>query len=73
MTQFAVQLRQGEAIVKENVIRPVRLIDKNNETKNVAFDIKMCKKPFDNICIRFSNPNSDKTVLIDDIKIETHD
>ena len=73
MTQFAVQFRQGETIVKENVIRPIRLIDKNNETKNVAFDIKMCKKPFDNICIRFGNPNSEKTVFIDDVKVETHD
>ena len=69
MMQFIVRFRQGDKIVKERMIRLQRHVD-GNELKSVFFDTRLPAKSFDRATVFFWNPGSDKTVRVDDLKVE---
>ena len=69
MMQFVIRFRQGDKIVKERMIRLQRHVD-GNETKAIFFDTRLPAKAFDRATIFFWNPGSDKTVRVDDLKVE---
>jgi hypothetical protein len=72
MTQFVVRFKNGGEIVKQNIIRLQRHVD-GSEPKTLFFDIRLPKTDFDAMEIVFWNADSDKTVRIDDLKVETFD
>lgn len=69
MMQFIVRFRQGDKIVKERMIRLQRHVD-GSETKAIFFDTRLPAKSFDRATVFFWNPGSDKTVRVDDLKVE---
>lgn len=73
MTQFVVRFMDGEKKVKEKMIRLQRLIEQG-QRKELYIDVKLPQnKPFDRVVVQFWNADSDKTVLIDDLKVEVFD
>lgn len=71
MTQFVVRFYQGEKIVKERMIRLQRHVD-GNEVKTIFFDTEFPSKSFDRAVVLFWNSGSDKTVRLDDLKVEIY-
>lgn len=70
MTQFVLRYSNGGKPVKENMIRVFRLLD-NGQTRRITFDSKIPKKAFDKIQVFFWNANGAKTLLIDDLTVES--
>jgi hypothetical protein len=75
MPQFVVRLIDknkggNDKIVKENMIRVARLLD-DNETRDIAIDIKLPDRHYDSVSIWFWNADSDKELIVDDIKAWT--
>jgi len=78
MTQFVVRFYNGDKIVKERMIRLQRHVD-GSEVKTVFFDTKvpftsgligMSPPNCDRAVVLFWNSGSDKTVRLDDLKVE---
>ncbi|GAB4489989.1 MAG: hypothetical protein OHK0019_08320 [Saprospiraceae bacterium] len=69
MTQFVVRFYDGDKIVKESMIRLQRHVD-GSEVKPIFFDTKIPEKPFDRAVVLFWNAGSDKTIRLDDLKVE---
>jgi len=69
MTQFIVRFRQGDKIVKERSIRLQRHVD-GSEPKAIFFDTRLPEQSFDRATVFFWNPGSDKTVWVDDLRVE---
>jgi hypothetical protein len=69
MTQFIVRFRQGDKVVKENMIRLQRHVD-GSEVKSIFFDTKIPNVPFDKVSLILWNGSGGKTVRIDDLKVE---
>ncbi|MCW5922400.1 MAG: hypothetical protein KIS77_08655 [Saprospiraceae bacterium] len=69
MTQFVVRFYDGDKIVKERMTRLQRHVD-GSEVKTIFFDTKIPGKPFDRAVVLFWNSGSDKTVRLDDLKVE---
>lgn len=69
MTQFVVRFYDGDKIVKERMIRLQRHVD-GSESKPIFFDTKIPDKPFNRTIVLFWNADSDKTVRLDDLKVE---
>jgi hypothetical protein len=71
MAQFVVRLvdksKPGDSIVKENMIRVYRLLD-GGETKNISLDMKLPPGHYDAVNILFWNGDSDKELIITDLK-----
>lgn len=70
MSQFIVKFRQGDKIIKERMIRLQRHVD-GGEVKTLFFDTKIPTQPFDRVTMLLWNCGSNKTVRIDDLKVET--
>ena len=68
MAQFIVRFTHQGKIVKEKFIRPARLMN-DNETKPLFFDVKIPETTFDSVSIHFWNTKSNKSLLIDDLKV----
>jgi len=68
MPQFIVRFYKGNDIVKERLIRISRFIE-TGKTKNIYIDVKIPKENFDSIGILFLNSDSQKQVLIDNLKV----
>lgn len=68
MTQFIVRFKSGDSIVKERMIRLQRHVD-GGEVKTVFFDTKL-PAGFDKMEVLFWNAGGDKTVLLDDLRVE---
>ncbi len=71
MTQFIVKFYTGEKTVKENMIRLQRHLN-DNEQKELFFDIKKPKEPFDKVGVQFWNAGGDKEVFFHHLKLETY-
>lgn len=54
------------------MIRLQRHVDAG-EMKSIFFDTKIPTQPFDRVTLLFWNSGSDKTLRIDDLKVETFD
>ncbi len=69
MTQFIVRFKSNGNIVKERMIRLQRHVD-GSEVKTVFFDTKLPPGHFDNMEVLFWNADGDKTILLDDLRVE---
>ncbi len=69
MTQFAVRFRNGDKMVKECVVRLQRHVD-GGELKTLFFDTRIPEQPFDRATVMLWNAGSDKTVRLDDLRVE---
>jgi hypothetical protein len=72
MTQFIIVLKKGEQVVKGFLIRTQRIMNEG-ETKRIWLDAKVSRYDFDKIIVSIWNGGSEKTVLIDDLEVETFD
>lgn len=68
--QFIIQFKEGEEIVKTKFIRVPRIMN-SYEVKNLWFDVKIPPVDFNNIQIFLWNAGSDKSVFMDNIKVES--
>ena len=69
MTQFVVRFKNGETTVRERMIRLQRHVD-GNESKSFFFDTKFPREDVDQVEVLFWNADSDKTIRLDDLKVE---
>jgi hypothetical protein len=72
MTQFIIVLKKGNQDVKGFFMRPQRIMNEG-ETKRIWLDAKVSRYDFDTIIVSIWNGGSDKTVVIDDLELETFD
>ena len=72
MTQFVIRFKRSDNIIKERVIRLQRHVD-GGEVKTVYFDTQLPGAGFDKMEVLFWNAGGDKTVRLDDLKVETFD
>ena len=70
MTQFIIEFKKGNDVVRTNMVRPHRLIG-DNETRTIWLDAKVPNKDFDSVVIRFWNADGDKKMLIDNLSVQT--
>jgi len=72
MTQFILRFKNKDRIVKERMIRLHRFLWENNE-RNVYFDIRQPAEDFEKVSIDFWNAESDKEIIIRNLKAEAFD
>ncbi len=72
MTQFILRFKNKDNIVKERMIRLHRFLWENNE-RNIYFDIRQPAEDFDKVSIEFWNAESDKEIIIRNLKAEVFD
>lgn len=70
MTQFMLRFYKGEKIIKDRMIRLQRHVG-NTEVKTVWFDTRLPKQDFDRAVVLFWNAEGDKTIRLDDLRIES--
>jgi hypothetical protein len=70
MTQFIVEFKKGNDVVRSNMVRPHRLMG-DNETRTIWLDAKVPKADFDTVVVRFWNAGGDKKMLIDNLIVQT--
>ena len=68
MTQFTIQLKQDEKIVKRKMIRVQRTLNENT-AKELSLDIRVPSKPFNQIEVYFWNPGSTTSLIVDNLEI----
>lgn len=73
MPHLVVVFFKNDTKVKENAVRPSRVLEQSNVTENFSFHVKTPKKEYDRIKVYFWNVKSDKKMRIDNVKIESHD
>ena len=69
MCQLTVEFRQGEAVVKRNMIRIFRVYDQGS-WQEVFIDVSIPDRDFDNIAVYLDNAGGNKEVFMDDLQIE---
>jgi len=69
MAQFIVKFQDGERTVKERMIRLQRHVD-GNEVRTVFFDTRLPDQPFTRAAVLLWNSDSDKTLRVDDLRVE---
>ncbi len=69
MTQFVIRFRLNDKIVEEHMIRLQRQLV-CNETRFIFFDTPIPDLAFDRVSVLFWNAGSEKTVRVDDLKVE---
>lgn len=69
MTQFVVRFTNAGKIVKDRAIRVQRLLDENS-TGEIYFDVKIPASGFDKCEVYFWNAESQKAILIDNLRAE---
>lgn len=67
--QFMLHLRRGDDIIKTRTIRVYRFLDDGHQ-KTLHLDLRIPDKEYDNVGLNFWNSESDKPLLIDNIRIE---
>jgi hypothetical protein len=72
MTQFIIKFYQGDKMIKERMIRLQRHVE-GGEEKRVFFDTTLPTEPFDRATVLFWNTGSNKSILLDDLQVETFD
>jgi hypothetical protein len=69
MMQWIVSLKKREQEVKSFYLRPHRIMG-DGETKTIHLDAKIQRYDFDKIIVSFWNTDSEKQMIIDDLKVE---
>jgi hypothetical protein len=72
MTNLVIRFWNNDKVLKDNYIRLQRHVN-GSETRSVFFDTKVPKKQFDRVTVFFWNPGSEKTIVLDDLKVEAFD
>lgn len=67
MAQFIVKFYKGNEMLKYNMVRVFRVLQ-DNETKRIYFDAKI-PNDFDRVSVYCWNAESDKPLLMDDLKV----
>lgn len=67
MAQFIVKFYKGNELMKYNMVRVFRVLQ-DNETKHIYFDAKI-PDTFDRVTVSCWNAESDRPLLIDDLKV----
>ncbi len=70
MTQFIVEFKKGNNIVRTNMIRPHRLMG-DGETRTIWLDAKVPSSDFDKVVVRFWNAGGDKKMFVDNLTVQT--
>ena len=70
MTQFIIEFKKGDAIVRTNMVRPHRIMN-DNETRTVWLDAKVPSADFDTVVVRFWNAGGDKKIFIDNLVVQS--
>jgi hypothetical protein len=70
MPAVVVDFQKNGESVKYFVMRPHRILEKENEEKTLWLDIKIPSQPYDNIVFWLQNSGSNRKVFIDDVKVE---
>ena len=70
MSQLAIRFKSGPESVKEKAIRPHRVLQ-DHQTRNIFFDTKIPDKEFDRIEIQLHNSGSNKTIIYDNLRVES--
>lgn len=70
MTQFTVRFTLNGELIRDRTLR-LQNLDASSGKVQVVFDTKIPKTPFDKAMVLFWNPGSEKTILLDDLKIES--
>ncbi len=66
--RFHVRFFKDDVLVKDKHIRPFRIL-KNHETRTIFFDAKAPKGDYNKVGIEFMNGDSEKRLLIDELKL----
>ncbi|MEO6040213.1 MAG: glycosyltransferase family 39 protein [Saprospiraceae bacterium] len=69
MTQFVLRFYDGDQKVKERMIRLQRHVD-GSERKTLFFDTRLPDQYFDRATVFFWNADGDKTIRLDDLRVE---
>jgi hypothetical protein len=69
MTQFILHAKNGEAVVRERVVRMQRMWD-DPEAHRISVDMRLPDKPITNGTVHFWNADSDKRVILDNLSVE---
>jgi hypothetical protein len=72
MTQFILHAKNGNEVLRERVVRMQRMWD-DPEAHRISVDMRLPDKPITNGTVYFWNADSDKRVLLDDLKVEVFD
>ena len=70
MTQFILEFKKGNEVVRRNMVRPHRLMG-DNETRTIWLDAKVPNADFDTVNIRFWNAEGDKKMWIGDLIVQS--
>lgn len=70
MTQFRVELRNGNMVIHQEYYRADRFLH-DAETKELYLDIRIPETHWDNIRVQFTHPNGNKQIFIDNLKVLT--
>lgn len=69
MTQLIVDFQSVDKTIKTKILRVYRLFQ-DGETKSIYFDVKIPRKSFDKIIVKYWNANSQKSIVIDNLQVE---
>ncbi len=69
MSQFVLRFYDGDKKIKERMIRLQRHVD-GQEIKTIFFDTRLPDQHFDRATILFWNADGDKTIRLDDLRVE---
>ncbi len=69
MAQFRVYFYKGDKRIKKKIMRIYRFLH-DNQPHRLHFDVKYPKSDFDKLGIQFLNMKGNKTLLIDELKVE---
>ena len=70
MTQFIIEFKKGDKVLRSNMVRPHRLMS-DNETRTVWLDAKVPNMDFDTVTIRFWNAGGHKKMLFDNLLVQS--
>ena len=70
MTQFLVRFYNHDEEIKKRKIRIYRLMH-DGQTRNIFFDTKCPKEPFNKVGVSSWNAQSNKEIVIDNLKVES--
>ncbi len=69
MSQFVIEFRKDNMLIKKKKLRIERLILHDGLTKQIHFDIEKPKDEFDKVCIYFQNEHGKKWIEIDSLEV----
>ncbi|MBL7818815.1 MAG: hypothetical protein JNL70_27700 [Saprospiraceae bacterium] len=70
MTQFIIEFKKGDQVLRSNMVRPHRLMS-DGEVRTVWLDAKVPKVDFDAVTVRFWNAGGDKKMWVDNLVVQT--